>query len=112
VGNLGSGVLGLAFPGAHRVVVSADAAGYGWYAGASPLSDSAFNSSVTGALKASVGSPAAGRMDLLTTVLHEMGHLVGLDDVADPSGAKLMGDYLTTGARKTENLDAVFAAGF
>ena len=52
------------------------------------------------------GSPAAGREDLLTTVLHELGHLVGL---ADDNGTALMAESLPTGTRRTDGLNAVFA---
>ena len=46
-------------------------------------------------------------MDLLTTVLHEMGHLAGLPD--QDTGDGLMADALPTGTRRTDALDQVFA---
>jgi hypothetical protein len=49
-------------------------------------------------------------MDLLTAVLHELGHLAGLPDVsAASSPADLMGDQLGTSSRLTAALDQVFA---
>ena len=42
--------------------------------------------------------------DLLTVVLHEMGHLVGADD----GGDGLMAAVLPEGTRRTDALDAVF----
>src|SRR5262249_3149529 len=72
-GDLGGAYLGLAYPDRNQVVISADAAGWGWYVG---LTDSAFTAtSPGGPLEALPGTAAAGRMDLLTAVLHEMGHL-------------------------------------
>jgi hypothetical protein len=53
------------------------------------------------------GSPAAGREDLLTTILHEMGHLAG-----SPDGASgLMAGALGLGTRDLGALDQVFAQG-
>jgi hypothetical protein len=51
-------------------------------------------------------------MDLLTVVLHEMGHLAGLSDQAGTGlSAGLMTDLLAPGVRRTETLDALFARG-
>jgi hypothetical protein len=105
--ELPAGTLGLAYPAAGEVLVSADGAGYGWYAGP----DSAFAPAGPGApLVAPPGSPAAGREDLLTVVLHEMGHLAGRpDDGAGAGGADLMAEALPPGVRRTDALDAAFA---
>jgi hypothetical protein len=49
-------------------------------------------------------------MDLLTVVLHEMGHLRGWPDAGPTDGGgDLMADTLAPGLRHTEALDAVFA---
>jgi uncharacterized repeat protein (TIGR01451 family) len=47
------------------------------------------------------GKPAAGRMDLLTVVEHELGHVIGLDSrfTGDPHG--LMYAYLSPGERRS-----------
>jgi hypothetical protein len=111
VGALPGDLLGLAQVAAHRVVLSPDAAGYGWFADATPPADQAFGAGTPGAALVAVpGGAAAGRMDLLTTVLHEMGHLAGLPDRDGPSD-DLMFDTLAPGVRKTQALDAVFARG-
>ena len=56
------------------------------------------------------GTGAKGRMDLLTAVLHELGHLAGLPEVsATTNPADLMGDQLADGERRTAALDQVFA---
>jgi hypothetical protein len=48
-------------------------------------------------------------MDLLTVVLHEMGHLAGRpDEAGDPSGGDLMAEFLAPGVRRTRALDQVF----
>jgi hypothetical protein len=51
------------------------------------------------------GSSAAGKEDLLTAVLHEMGHLAGSPD----GGTGLMAGALAPGTRDLGALDAVFA---
>jgi hypothetical protein len=43
-------------------------------------------------------SPAFGRMDLLTVVMHELGHVIGHDDL-DPDAGDLMSATLYSGKR-------------
>jgi len=58
------------------------------------------------------GTPAAEHLDLLTAVLHELGHLAGLPDVsAATNPADRTGDPLGAGVRRTAALDRVFAQG-
>src|SRR5262249_50000205 len=64
-----------------------DAAGRGWFVDPTPLDDSEFAAGMA-------DSPAAGRVDLLTVVAHELGHALGLD--SDGSDG-LMGEFLPTG---------------
>ena len=61
--------------------VSNNAGGNGWFIDASPQSDALFNT-VTAATRRYTESTAspAGKVDLLTTILHEMGHALGLPD--------------------------------
>ncbi len=67
--------LKLAVTYGNRIVIDGNAAGYGWYVDAT---DAAFEATVIeGELKARAGSEAAQRIDLLTVVMHEMGHLLG-----------------------------------
>jgi hypothetical protein len=92
---------------ARRVTLSADAAGHGWFADGTPLADEEFAPGGPGSpLVALPGSPAAGKEDLLTAVLHEMGHLAGSPD--GTSG--LMQGALGLGTRDLGALDSVFAA--
>jgi large repetitive protein len=101
------GVLGETFVQSNTVEISPDAAGYGWYVDAS-ANDPAFDANGT----APAGSPAANHEDLLTTVLHEMGHLAGQADVANAtSGSNLMDAVLPLGTRRIDALDQVFANG-
>ena len=49
-------------------------------------------------MTASNESPAFGQYDLLTALLHELGHVLGYDDVA-PADQELMGTRIDTGVR-------------
>jgi hypothetical protein len=104
LGNLPSGTLGLAFPAVQRVVISADGAGWGWFVDPTPLQDKEFAGGA-----ALPGSSAAGKEDLLSVVLHQMGHLAGLPE---QEGAEdgLMAEVLPPGIRHLADLDRVFAA--
>jgi hypothetical protein len=75
------------------VLVDPDAGGYGWFADATPLDDSEFAYTPDAA--------AAGHMDLLTAVMHELGHVLGLPDQYGPADASaLMYGYLEVGERR------------
>ena len=59
------------------------------------------------------GSGAAGHVDLLTVVLHEMGHALGLPDITAPGSTDLMAEALATGLHRLPSMadiDAVFAS--
>jgi hypothetical protein len=100
------GVLGETDTAVRRVTLSADAAGRGWFVDATPLQDEEFTPGAPGSpLVALPGSAAAGREDLLTAVLHEMGHLAGSPD----GEAGLMSGSLAAGTRDLAALDSVFA---
>ena len=102
IGTLGGGVLGLTGLGAQVVSLDATADGYGWFLDSMPGDDSAFGNVVAPfELQASLGSPAFGRMDLLTVVEHELGHVLGLSDL-DPQSVPhdLMTETLATGVRR------------
>jgi hypothetical protein len=94
IGSLGGGALGLTVLGVPVVSLDATAAGYGWFVDPGLASAGAFGNVVAPAeLQAAPGSPAFGRMDLLTVVEHELGHVLGLSDL-DPQAVPH--DLLTT----------------
>src|SRR5262249_17242486 len=102
VRDLPAGDLGRAFPGANQVLIDKDAAGHGWFVDPTPLQDEEFTPAPSGALYAPAGTAAGDHRDLLTAVLHELGHLAGLSDVgAATHPADLMGDQLRAGERLT-----------
>jgi hypothetical protein len=91
--------LGLASP--QTIWLDPTAGGYGWFIDPTPADNREFCSQPGDLWVAPEGSPAAGRMDLLTVVAHEMGHLLGLPDLDDPEEAgDLMGETLEPGVRK------------
>src|SRR5581483_6850908 len=57
------------------VYLDRTAGGFGWYVDPAPGDDAEFVAIPGHGLRA-VGGPAAGRMDLLTVVMHEIGHIL------------------------------------
>jgi hypothetical protein len=103
IGRLPGDLLGLADQSSGRVLLDEDAAGLGWFVDPTPSSDEEFG-------PAGSGGEAEGRMDLLTVVLHEMGHLAGLPDQDSP-GTDLMAPTLSAGERHIAILDTLFRSG-
>jgi hypothetical protein len=100
IADLHGDVLGLAF--ADRIVIDVNAAGYGWFIDDTPLLDEEFEGSTSLA-----GAPAS-HMDLLTVVSHELGHLLGLDDLdTGEHGHDVMADHLSAGVRRLPSPDAL-----
>src|SRR5262249_49071823 len=78
-GDAGQGPL-IGYTSGTTVQLDVNAGGLGWFVDPTPGDDSEFAG--TGdvyALRAD-GGPAAGQMDLLTVVMHELGHVLGLED--------------------------------
>ncbi len=86
IGNIGNGVL--ANTAGNVITIDAGAAGFGWYTNPGAIPDAYF---------ATVGA-AAGHMDLLTVIEHELGHILSLDDV--DGGNTIMATTLAAGVRR------------
>ncbi|MEN6458322.1 MAG: hypothetical protein ABFC63_05280 [Thermoguttaceae bacterium] len=89
----------------NTIIIDRDAAGYGWFIDSTPQDDSEYTSSASGSLLAQSDSAADRHADLLTTVMHELGHVLGYRDV----DTGLMGGTLALGVRWPSAADQVFA---
>ena len=79
-----------------RITLDIDAAGHGWFVDPTPRDNAEFAG--RGAVMTAVpGSAAAGRMDLLSVLAHEMGHALGLGHVDNG----VMAETLLAGTRAT-----------
>ncbi|WP_338015317.1 beta strand repeat-containing protein [Altererythrobacter sp. C41] len=84
---------------AEGIRIDSDGAGFGWYVDPTPEGDGEF-AIAEGRLVATADGGAAGKLDLLTVLTHELGHVAGLDDVYDPgSEGELMFGFLAPGSR-------------
>jgi hypothetical protein len=100
IADLPGQYLGWATP--DRIVLDIDAAGYGWYA-----ADDRRGASDEFAI-----SDLKSQMDLLSAVLHEMGHALGLADLDDEAG--LMAGVLRPGTQRlptADDIDRILAGG-
>jgi hypothetical protein len=107
------GVLGLDSPGV--VTLDATAAGHGWFVDPTPSDNSEFGlAGPGGSLQAALGSAAAGQMDLLTVVEHELGHELGLGEFSDVTQpGDVMDGTLGVGVRRmptAADVDVFFGA--
>jgi hypothetical protein len=94
----------------HSIVIDPTAAGYGWFVDVTPLDDAEF-SPRGGELVAGPSSPAFGKMDLETVVMHELGHVLGYGDLDAPAQANnLMATWLTPGVRRLPDSTALAVA--
>jgi len=90
------------------IVLDIDAAGYGWFIDATASDDSEFTGfDSTGILAASSGT-ASGDMDLLSVVMHEMGHILGFEhQTANEQLSGVMAEYLTAGTRTSATQETI-----
>ena len=86
-------------------------AGWGWYIDASPLDHSEFAmGDAANAWRvdpAEPNNPAKNRLDLLTVLIHELGHVAGLDHSDDHTD--IMSQYLAPGQRRLLSSEDVAA---
>src|SRR5262249_35897449 len=94
IADLGGTTLGLA--SGHTIWLDDNAAGWGWFVDATPRDDSEFSTPGN--------QGEQGRMDLLTVLTHEVGHLLGRGHEEEG----VMAATLSPGTRQMP-ADAVFA---
>ncbi len=92
--------LGEASSDDSTITIDPTAAGFGWFVDSSPLTNEEFAPTTSLTLHATTAQASTG-MDLLTVVLHELGHVLGLSDaeVDDPTNP-LMNETLSAGTRR------------
>ena len=83
----------------NTIYVDRDAAGYGWFVDRTPRADQEFRRVARSLDLRAVDRRAVDRIDLLTVVEHELGHIAGLQDVASDR-VGLMKGTLDTGTRR------------
>ncbi len=100
VGNLPQDKLGVTI--GDQILIDSSAAGRGWFVDPTPADNQEFHQQGnSGQLAAPPSSPAFGRPDLLTVVEHELGHVLGLDDLnGNGHAGGLMDELLDTGVRR------------
>ncbi len=91
VADLPDAVLGKA--AAERVTLDVDAAGHGWFVDSTPGDDAEFAGS------SAIDPKAVDRIDLLTVIEHELGHVAGLEDI-DALVDGVMNGVLGVGTRR------------
>ena len=89
---------------ASGITLDTNAAGYNWFIDTTPADNSEFlPTSNPNEWVAKAGSAAAGKMDMLSVLLHEYGHALGINHSADPND--YMGTTLTAGVRRLPNAE-------
>ena len=68
------------------IFLDANAKGYGWFIDPTPGQDNEFPVPVSKTQERAASGPVAGQMDLLTVIMHEMGHFLGHEDL-DPQAS-------------------------
>nr|MCH9655562.1 matrixin family metalloprotease [Planctomycetota bacterium] len=90
------------------IMIDINAAGYGWFVDDTPFDHSEFSLDADGNLVADESSAAFGRMDLLTVVMHELGHTLGYDHDADEDS--LLNESLNASERRLPVIDDAAAS--
>jgi Ca2+-binding RTX toxin-like protein len=81
--------------GTSVVWIDSDAAGKGWFVDGTPLSDAEY-AAVSDLIKVARPGAASKQADLLTLVMHEVGHAAG---VTPTGGSYLMNEFMLPGLR-------------
>jgi hypothetical protein len=90
----------LGYASVDQIVIDDNGAGLGWFIDVTPNADEEFAASARTRTSAGPDS-ASARMDLLTVVMHEMGHVLGLGDLdLQPHAEQLMAGTLAVGQRR------------
>ncbi|WP_235908569.1 putative Ig domain-containing protein [Roseiconus nitratireducens] len=97
IANLSPGFLGYA--SGQTLWIDDDASGQGWFVDPTPLVDEEFAADDRGSLAAATDASGAGA-DLLTVVMHELGHVLGLPDMVVSGEGGVMNATIDVGIRR------------
>lgn len=105
--------LGEANAASREIWLDANAAGYGWFVDRTPWSDEEFAAIIAPTERQAVaGSAAFGEVDLLTVLMHEMGHLFGLPEAGGSEATHdVMWETLGLSTRREPDATDALAAG-
>jgi len=110
IADLGGALLAVTSAGV--ITLDDDAAGYGWFVDATPWDDVEFTSTAAPAVLVATDPNAKGRIDLLSVLMHEIGHILGLKDAYEDAGSDgIMHGFLEPGTRiliEDSSLDLAF----
>ncbi|HEX8466469.1 MAG TPA: Ig-like domain-containing protein, partial [Allosphingosinicella sp.] len=91
---------------AGTIVLDSDAAGWRWFVDSTPGDDSEYSGSGSRLTAADPSGLAGTRIDLLTVLTHELGHQIGLSDLAAAgSRDELMYGTIAAGERRLPGSD-------
>ena len=96
IGNLVDGML--AATSGRNIAIDDDAAGWGWFVDPTPADNLEFGAIHSGTELAATGAEATDHLDLLTTVMHEIGHVLGLEHT--DTSENLMNEAVDVGLRR------------
>jgi hypothetical protein len=103
VDDLAGAFVGLSDAG--HIAIDTNAGGFNWFVDATPGDDSEYTGTGT-QLNAAPHTQAGDRVDLLTTLMHELGHQIGLgDQYTDGAQAELMYGTIFIGQRRLPGAD-------
>jgi FG-GAP repeat/Matrixin len=102
IADLGGQLLGTESNGI--IVIDANAAGFGWFVDTTPEDDSEFHYDEETNQFVAISDEAIDRIDLLSVLMHELGHVAGLNH--DDSESNVMNSQLEAGTRSA-NLDDI-----
>ena len=100
ISDLSNDLLGTA--DANQIYIDFNAAGYGWFVDPTPMRNEEYARSHGSRQLSAIDPLALDRIDLLTVVEHELGHIAGFNDLSEPN--QLMSDELGIGIRRIPRL--------
>ena len=101
IADLADGYLALTL--GNTITLDTDAAGYGWFIDSTPLTNEEFSADAASPWQFTAldGSAADGKIDLMTVLMHELGHVMGLGHISSAvDGTRLMAGSIDPSIRR------------